>query len=446
MVAIATPDSALGLRTPPHSIESEQSVIGGLLLSSAAFDRVDFLRAEHFYRIQHREIFTAIASMIERGQPVDATLLAEHMQANDETRSYLHQLALNTPSAANIRRYAEIVRDRWLLRGVLEITTQAASEAYDGRVDAQAIAEAAETRFLALLDAGIGPEAVTIAQAVGEAVDARDKPEQTIAMGYRDLDRMLKGGGLKAGQLGIIAGRPGQGKSALAWGIAEHVAGRQHAAYFTLEMSRRELVDRALAYHEQRLDQSAAVHHLMNLGMTIDEAPAVTVGHIRLRCRRLKRKHGLGLIVVDYLQLMRGQGENRTQEIGSISRGLKALAKELQVPVIAVAQINRGVEQRQDKRPMLSDLRESGDIEADADLVLMLYREEYYAPDTAAQGLAEAIIRKQRSGPTGTVYLRFEPELTRFHAWEREIPTVAPRAPRRVENFSDFKRAAGGDA
>lgn len=453
MVAIATPSAAVpDMRVPPQSIEAEQNVIGGLLLAPQAIDQIDFLEARHFYAEAHRLSFVCIRTMVEAGKPVDTMLLADALQARGELaavggQAYLGSLAINTPSAANIRCYAEIVRDRAILRELQTKALTVLDQAATPGADPRELAEQAEASFLQILDTRQGSDMVPLSVAVGEAVDAREAAQHdVIATGFEHLDKMLAGGGFKPGQLVIVAARVSMGKSALAFNIAEHAAHAHTVAVFTLEMTRREFADRALAYHESLIGRDGGVMRLLDLRIHIDDTPAVTVGHIRLRCRRIKRKHGLGLIVVDYLQLMRGTGENRTQEIGSISRGLKALAKELDVPVIAVAQINRAVENRQDKHPLLSDLRESGDIEADADVVMMIYRDDVYSSESPMKGLAEIIIRKQRNGPTGTVWLTFDAEHTRFHNYGGEVPQLrAPGLRTRAPTGFDYKSAQAGD-
>ena len=435
------------IRTPPCAIEAEQSVLGALLLVPQAYDRIDFLRAEHFYRSDHRRIFEAIAGMIERNTQVDALTVGDALAGQDIEPGYIGSLSVNMPSAAGIAGYAKLVKERWMLRQVQAVATEAASDAYAVGADAKTIAEAAETAFLAILDDSKGGEEVGFDQAVKRAMDDREAPaEAVVTTGLANLDARLKGGGFKPGQLVVIAGRPSMGKSALAFQIAERTAQSKTVAGFTLEMSAAEIAERSIAYHERLTSTDCAVMHLMGLKMRIDDSPAVSLAHIRLRARRIKRKHGLALIVVDYLQLMDARGENREQQVASLSRGLKALAKELRVPVIAVAQLNRGVENRTDKRPLLSDLRESGSVEQDADIVLMLYREDYYHEATLAKGAAEAIIRKQRGGATGTAYLAFTPETTRFRDYSGTPIYTDPAAPRGGKVVTpDFKSRPAGD-
>lgn len=427
----------------PHSIEAEQNVLGSLLLWPDAYDRIDFLRAEMFYRLEHRKMFEIISTSIERGHSIDPVLLCD--RAPDLERSYVTSLAINTHSPGNIGRHAEIVRDKSRLRDIITAAIQAQSDAYRG-LDVREIAEKAEASFLSALEDRGGND-VTFEQAVKRAVDERDSPKLVTSTGLLNIDRMLKGGGLKPGHLVIIAGRPSMGKSALAWNIAERVSRNQYVAGFSLEMDASEIADRAIEYHAGLMNRDAAVMHLMDCGMSINDTPAVSLGYIRLRALRVKRKHGLGLIVVDYLQLMECKADSREQEISKISRGLKAIAKELHVPVIAVAQLNRGVEGRTDKRPLLSDLRESGSVEQDADVVLMLYRDDYYNEASLAPGVAEAIVRKQRGGRTGTAFLKFTPETTRFHDYAGPAPmyTAAPEPRTGKVSRIDFKSRGAGE-
>lgn len=446
MVQLVTPNLPI-LMQPPHSIECEQSVIGGLLLSHGqAYDRIDWLPPESFYGSQNREIYAAIVQMVERGISVDALTVGQHMGVKGEAQAYIGSLAINTPSAANIVRYAELVRDRWQLRRVIAIATEAQDKAYQERASGKEIAEEAEQSFLNVLSTSTGEE-VSFETAVRQAIaDLEEPASRIVKTGLNNLDRKLAGGGLRGGQLIVIAGRPGMGKSAFAFQIAEHVAHEESVAGFTLEMQAREVAGRSLAYHEGLSDRLTAAQRLIDLRLRLDDTPAVTVGHIRLRCRRIQRKHGLSLVVIDYLQLMRGAGENRTQEIGSISRGLKALAKELDVPVILLSQLNRNVEARTDRRPIMADLRESGDIEQDADIILMLYRDEEYRADSEWKGLCEVLIRKQRGGPTGSCVLTFKPEVTRFGDYAGSIPNSGPIVPKGGKVMTpDFRSRAAGD-
>lgn len=429
---------------PPHSVEAERHVLGGLLLASWAWDSIDFLKVSHFYLSQHRRIYSVIEALIDRGHQVDVLTVQEAIGTDEpEDKPYISELALSTPSAANIRRYAEIVRDRWLLREVQVIATQAASDAYGVGADPRAIAESAETGFLNVLEYQKGGEEIGFAEAVKQAVDIMDAPQEAaIPTGLQNLDRLLKGGGLKAGQLIIIAGRPSMGKSAIAGQISERVSESGMVALFTLEMAAHEIAERSITYHRSLTDRDSAALHCMKFRIRVDDTPAVTLSHVRLRATRIKRKYGLALIVVDYLQLMESRGDNREQEIARLSRGLKAIAKTLNVPVIAVSQLNRGVENRTDKRPALSDLRESGQLEQDADVVMLLYRHDYYEPSTQYRGVTECAIKKQRGGATGTALLLFQPEVTRFHDYDG---AYQPEQQKPSKNVFDFKSKQAGD-
>jgi len=431
---------------PPHSDDAERSVLGGLLLAPWAWDQIDFLRASYFYVSQHRRIYSAIESLVDRGQQVDALTVQDALGSDGEERAYIGGLAISLPSVTHIRRYAEIVRDRWLLREVQRTATEAASAAYGVGADAKAIAEAAEAGFLSILTDQRGGEEIGFDEAVRRAVEIMETPaEAAIPTGLHNVDRMLKGGGLRPGQLVIIAGRPSMGKSALAGQICERVSEAGMVALFTLEMGAAEVAERSVTYHASLQDRDAAALHCMKFKVRVDDTPAVTLAHVRLRSTRMKRKYGLVMIVVDYLQLMESKGDNREQEIARLSRGLKALAKSLHVPVIAVSQLNRGVENRQDKRPALSDLRESGQLEQDADVVMMLYRHDYYEPSTPFRGVTECAIKKQRGGATGTALLMFQPEVTRFHDYQGPYATTdsAPKGGKVVT--PDFKSRAAGE-
>jgi len=323
---------------PPHAPEAEQSVLGALLLHPDAFDRIEFLRPEHFYTQDHKLIFGAIASLIERGKGCDTLLVAHALEAQEKLAdaggyAYLGLLAANTPSAANIRHYAEIVHEHWRLRRLIACCWQLADQAHAPGANARALAQEAEAALLEIEGPTAGiTEPVLLKVAVGEAIDAREEPARVVPTGFANVDAMLSGGGMKPGQLVIVAGRSSMGKSALAAGIAEHVSRGRTVAYFSLEMSRVELALRPLVHHERLIGTDAAIAHLAQLPLVIDDAGAVTLSHVRLTCRRIRRQHGLGLIVIDYLQLMTGHGENRTQEIGSPSRGLPARRTPSPVP------------------------------------------------------------------------------------------------------------------
>jgi replicative DNA helicase len=449
MSAVLTSATHEGLKLPPHSLEAEQSVLGGLLLDNNALDRISDLIGEgDFYRHDHRLIFRTILRAIDAGRPADVITVAEALESANELDNvgglaYLGALANNTPSAANIRRYAEIVRERGLLRKLAEVGGDIAEMAYNpaGR-SPQELLDAAEGKVFDIAQAGARTQRgfVEIQPLLSQAVERidelynRDNPSDITGLptGFADLD--AKTSGLQSGDLIIVAGRPSMGKTALSLNIAETVAldTGLPVAVFSMEMGGNQLVMRLLGsvgrldQHKVRTGRLAdedwqrlthAVGRLGDAPIYIDETAALTAFELRARARRLARQCGkLGLIVIDYLQLMAGSGhgENRATEISEISRSLKALAKELDVPVIALSQLNRSLEQRPNKRPVMSDLRESGAIEQDADLILFIYRDEVYNPDSQDKGTAEIIIGKQRNGPIGIVRMTFLPEYTRF--------------------------------
>jgi replicative DNA helicase len=439
------------IKLPPHSVEAEQSVLGGILLDSTAWDKIaDILQEYDFYRYEHRLIFRHIALLIEHAKPVDAITVAESMENNAELDkagglSYLGSLAQNVPSAANIRRYAEIVRERAVMRKLAEVGTEIATSAYNpGGRDAGQLLDEAESRVFEIAEAGergrqgfvaIPPLLTQVVERI-ETLYSRDNASDVtgIATGFTDLDSMTSG--LQPGDLVIVAGRPSMGKTAFSVNIAEHVAleVNKPVAIFSMEMGGTQLAMRMIGsvgrlnQHTLRTgkleddDWSRMTHALGRLNeapIFIDETAALNSLELRSRARRLHRQNdGLGLIVIDYIQLMSSNsskgGENRATEISEISRSLKSLAKELHVPVIALSQLNRSLEQRPNKRPIMSDLRESGAIEQDADLILFIYRDEVYNPDSQDKGKAEIIIAKQRNGPIGKIDLTFRGEYTRF--------------------------------
>ena len=434
------------LRVPPHSVEAEQAVLGGLLLDNSTWDAIaDRLHAEDFYRRDHQQIFAAIAELSRRNEPSDAVTLAEFLAAKgqgEETGglAYLAGLARDTPTAANIRAYADIVRERSLLRQLIRVSGEIAASAYEseGRT-AKELVDGAEQLVFAIAEQGRRTTSgfVPLREVLGATIDRLDMLHQSqgqltgVSTGYADLDRMTAG--LQPGDLIIVAGRPSMGKTTLALNIAENaaIAASTAVAVFSMEMSREQLSMRMIS-SLGRVDQShlrtgnfgdedwarinGAIAQMKSAPIYIDDSAALTPTEVRARARRLTREQPLGLIVIDYLQLMQvpGTKENRATEISEISRSLKALAKELKVPVIALSQLNRSVEQRTDKKPVMSDLRESGALEQDADLIMMIYREEVYEPDTPRKGIADIIIAKQRNGPTGDVHLTFLGKYTRF--------------------------------
>ncbi|CAG2139963.1 replicative DNA helicase [Ralstonia mannitolilytica] len=438
------------LKVPPHSIEAEQSVLGGLLLDNAAWDRIaDFINEHDFYRYDHRLIFHHIGKLISQAKPADVITVYEQLQAAGKAEevgglAYLNALAQNTPSAANIRRYAEIVRDRGVLRQLVTIADEISAGAFNpqGR-DVRQLLDEAESKVFAIAEEGargqkgfleIQPLLTQVVERIDELYHRDNQNDITgVPTGFVDLDRMTSG--MQPGDLIIVAGRPSMGKTAFSLNIGEHVAVEQGlpVAVFSMEMAGTQLAMRMLG-SVGRLDQhrlrtgrlldedwprlTHAIQKMNDAQLFIDETPALNPMELRARSRRLARQCGqLGLIIIDYLQLMSGSGgggENRATEISEISRSLKGLAKELNCPVIALSQLNRSLEQRPNKRPVMSDLRESGAIEQDADVILFIYRDQVYNPDSPDKGTAEIIIGKQRNGPIGTVRLTFLGEYTKF--------------------------------
>lgn len=437
------------LRVPPHSIEAEQSVLGGLLLDNTAFDRViDLVSAEDFYRFDHRLIFQQIAKLVAATKPADVITVFESLSSLGKAEevgglAYLNALAQNTPSAANIRRYAEIVRDRGILRKLISVSDEIAGDAFNPQgKEVRQMLDAAESKIFSIAEEGsrgaagfveIKPLLAHVVERIDELF-ARDSTNDVtgVPTGMLDLDRMTSG--LQEGDLIIVAGRPSMGKTAFSVNIGENVAmdSGLPVAIFSMEMGGTQLAMRMLGsvgrIDQQRLKTgrlkdedwpklTSAIQRMNDAPIFIDETPALSSIELRSRARRLARKCGkLGLIIVDYLQLMSANapGENRATEISEISRNLKSLAKELNCPVIALSQLNRSLEQRPNRRPVMSDLRESGAIEQDADLILFIYRDEVYNPDSPDKGTAEIIIGKQRNGPIGQVRMTFLGQFTKF--------------------------------
>jgi replicative DNA helicase len=443
-------DEVARLRMPPHSVEAEQSVLGGLLLDNLAWDRAaDLLTESDFYRHEHRLIFSAIAGLVNASKPADVITVFEQLQSlgrSDDCGglAYLNALAQSVPSAANMRRYAEIVRERAILRKLIAASDEIATTAFNpqGRPVTQILDEA-EGKIFKIGEEGsrqrqgfqsMDKLVVALLDRVNELHENGAEEVTGVRTGFYDLDRMTAG--LQKGDLIVLAARPSMGKTAFAINIAEHVAVNEGlpVLVFSMEMGASQLALRMVG-SLGRIDQSGlrtgalkpqdweklaeVVDKLKSASIFIDETPALNSAELRARARRMARQFGgtLGLIVVDYLQLMSGSSssdENRATEIGEISRGLKALAKELQCPVIALSQLNRSVESRNDKRPMMSDLRESGAIEQDADVIMFIYRDDYYDKQSKEPGIAEIVIGKQRNGPVGTVKLTFLKPLTKF--------------------------------
>ena len=445
----ATDPQLDAIRVPPHSIEAEQSVLGGLLLDNAAWDRIaDFIGEEDFYRYDHRIIFQCIVKLINSSRPADVITVYEALNGMGKAEdagglTYLNALAQNTPSAANIRRYAEIVRDRGVLRKLITVSDEIAGNAFNPQgKEVKQMLDEAESKIFAIAEEGargaqgfqaIQPLLTQVVERIDELYNRDNQNDITgVPTGFVDLDKMTSG--LQPGDLIIVAGRPSMGKTAFSLNIGENVAidSGLPVAVFSMEMGGAQLAMRMLG-SVGRLDQSRlrvgklsdedwprltlAIQKMNDAQLYIDETPALSSIELRARSRRLARQCGkLGLIIVDYLQLMSANsaGENRATEISEISRNLKGLAKELNCPVIALSQLNRSLEQRPNKRPVMSDLRESGAIEQDADVIMFIYRDQVYNPDSPDKGTAEIIIGKQRNGPIGSVRLTFLGEYTKF--------------------------------
>lgn len=439
-------NDSLTVKIPPHSIEAEQSVLGGLMLDNRAWDQIaDRVRELDFYRYDHRLIYRVMAKLIEQNKPLDVLTVSEALRGLHELENaggevYLFELANNTPSAANIVAYADIVRERSVLRQLIATANEIAGSAFnpEGRNSIELLDEA-ERKVFSISEQGArvgGP--ANIKEYLAKTMDRidtlfhLDDPITGVPSGYHDFDEMTSG--LQSSDLVIIAGRPSMGKTTFAMNIAEHVAikSKLPVLIFSMEMPGESIVMRLLSslcridqlrIRTGKLEESdwpritSTVSMLSEAPLFIDDTPALSPAELRARARRVAKEHGqIGMIVVDYLQLMQvpGFAENRTAEISEISRSLKNLAKELKVPVIALSQLNRSLEQRSDKRPVMSDLRESGAIEQDADLIVFIYRDEVYNENSPDKGTAEIIIAKQRNGPIGKVRLTFLGQYTCF--------------------------------
>ncbi|MFQ5547241.1 MAG: replicative DNA helicase [Woeseia sp.] len=440
------------LKVPPNSIEAEQSLLGGLMLDNTAWDKVaDLVVASDFYRKDHRLIFAGIAELAETSNPCDVVTVSEFLDNRDELGAaggleYLAMLSNETPGAANVRAYAKILRERSTLRSLISAGNQISGHAFatEGR-SASELVDEAERLVFEIAEKGTRGRVGfrPLKSILPDAVDRIDVLHQSggditgIPSGYTEFDKMTAG--LQAGELIVVAGRPSMGKTSFAVNIAENAAigARVPTAIFSMEMPSQQLAFRMIS-SLGRVDQThlrtgkfpdedwsrinTAVQLMSDAPIFIDDSASLSPTEIRARARRLKREHDLGLIVVDYLQLMQvhGSTENRATEISEISRSLKALAKELELPIIALSQLNRGVEQRTDKRPVMSDLRESGAIEQDADLIIFIYREEVYNKETPRKGIANISIAKQRNGPIGDFPLTFVGRFTKFENWVAE--------------------------
>ncbi|ALP52985.1 replicative DNA helicase [Candidatus Tenderia electrophaga] len=442
------------LKRPPHSIEAEQSMLGGLMLDNSTWDQVaDLVGEEDFYRKDHQLIFRAVRRLSEEGTPFDVVTLSEWLDSHNDLDnagglSYLGMLANNTPSAANIKAYANIIRERSVLRQLISVGTKISDSAFntEGRNSVELLDDA-ERMVFEIAEKGANQKGgfAIIKDVLVNVVDRidhlfnQDGSITGLPTGYNDLDDMTSG--LQQGDLIIVAGRPSMGKTTFAMNIAEHAAMTcdKPVAVFSMEMPADSLAMRMIS-SLGRIDQNkvrsgklddddwprltSAIGMLQEKPLFIDDTGGLSPNELRARCRRLMREHGqLGLIVIDYLQLMQVPGfkENRTAEISEISRSLKGLAKEMDTPVIALSQLNRSLEQRPDKRPVMSDLRESGAIEQDADVIIFIYRDEVYKEDSPDKGTAEILIRKQRNGPIGMVRLTFRGKYTRFESFAHDI-------------------------
>jgi replicative DNA helicase len=451
------------LKIPPHSIEAEQAVLGGLMLDSNAWDSItDRLTEQDFYRPEHRIIYQAMVSLSVQDRPIDVITVSECLEGTKQIENigglaYLGQLAKNTPSAANIVAYADIVRERSILRQLIEVGGDITASGFDtkGR-SAVELLDDAERKVFSIAERGgrissfSGPRGISevLASAVNriEALSEADSPITGAPTGFTDFDKITSG--LQPADLIIIAGRPSMGKTTFAMNVAEHIGMKidKPVLIFSMEMPAEQLAMRMLAslgrIELQRIRTgqmrdhdwpklTSAIAMMSERKIYIDDAGVLSPIEIRARARRLVREHGqLGLIVVDYLQLMRivGTSENRASEISEISRSLKILARELNVPVIALSQLNRSLEQRPDRRPMMSDLRESGAIEQDADLIAFIYRDEVYNKESIDKGTAEIIIGKQRNGPIGTTKLTFLGQYSRFENFYQSTQIIEARS------------------
>ena len=426
---------------PPHAIEMEHSVLGALMLDNDAIDNIGQLRSEHFFRVEHRVIFDAITHIIAEGRTADAITALDRLQGLGKAQAvgglaYLNTLVQQSPGASNIARYAQIVVNRWKARRMLAVTDEIRASVLNPKgAEIDTIVDAAQAKFERLADTrGNEPRLLSgyfedLVRELDDQYSGRSDVSAT-PTGYADLDAKLDGG-MADGDLIIVAGRPSMGKTAFALGIAEHVSKNAPALMFSMEMVGKQIAirhgARAGGIPTGRLKDGRRLHDSDWPGITvaaqcavdatlfIDDRSGLSLQDVQNTARRIKRSHGLGLVIVDYIGLMTGgDGDNRTQQIGSISRGLKSLAKQLGCPVIALAQLNRSLESRPNRRPNMSDLRDSGEIEQDADIILFIYRDEVYNPDSADRGIAEIIIGKQRNGAIGKVGLAYTDSLTRF--------------------------------
>ena len=437
-------EESLIKRVMPHSVEAEQSVVGAMLMDKDAITTAsEIVSGQDFYQSAYGVIFDSMVELFNEGKPVDLITLQERLKEKDvpaeiASLEFVRDLVTAVPTSANVKYYAEIVADKAMMRRLIKLNEEIANTCYAGKESLEAVLEKTEKSVFDLLQRRNTGEYVPIKQVVLNALEKIEKASKSkgtvtgIPTGFIDLDYKLSG--LQPSDLILIAARPSMGKTAFVLNITDYIAVRRQKTclIFSLEMSKEQLVNRMLSMESnvdsQKLrtgtltdaDWDAVVEGIGTIGsskLVIDDTPGISIMELRSKCRKVKLEHGLDLVMVDYLQLMSGSGkngDNRQQEISEISRSLKAIARELSVPVIALSQLSRACETRTDHRPMLSDLRESGAIEQDADVVMFLYRDDYYNKDTDNPNTAEVIIAKQRNGPIGTVYLGWKPELTRF--------------------------------
>lgn len=401
---------------------SEIAVIGSLLRDNKCFDEINGLPVSDFYSPSNQIIYKEIMRILENGKPVDMIIIGENLESTGDLKKvggmeYLSDAVSSINTTKNFKYHADIIRVNAIRREMQKISAMIGHKIQDG-TPPETVREFAEKEMHAIFENVEHEDFIPAATIVADAVDWLDSNRTTVKTGLRDLDQLT--GGLTKGNLIIIAGRPSSGKSSLGMQIAEHVANTEPVKIFSMEMTGIEIGARMLNYHASVVGQSEAVRHISNLQFNVDPSSAITLSHIRAKCREMKRKAGLSLIVVDYLQLMRGEGENRNQEIGFLSRGLKNIAKDFDIPVIALSQLSRKVEERVDKRPLMSDLRDSGEIEQDADMVIFVYREDMYHQGTPLEGMAEIICRKNRNGGVGDIQTCWNGPLTRFLDYDGE--------------------------
>lgn len=451
-----------GVRIPPQNVEAEKSVLGAVLLDKDAIIKIiDIVRPEDFYEERHAIIFEAMLDLFDKRQPIDIVTLSEMLEAKEQIKEiggsgYLAEIVNSTPSAANVVHYAGICRDKAILRRLINVSNTITQLGYDEEADVSETLDKAEQSLFAVSQKFLKNKFVHVKDSLAEAFDRIDKIHKDkdkgsirgVPSGFRDLDNLTAG--FQNSDLIILAARPSMGKTSFALNLAEHAAidRKLPVGIFSLEMSKEQLIERLLASQagvdSWKLRTGNLVDEdfpkigfgmgvLSEAPLFIDDSAGGNIMEIRAKARRLQMEHGLGMIVIDYLQLMEGRSHgsdnNRVQEISEISRSLKGLARELNVPIIALSQLSRAVEHRPDKRPQLSDLRESGSIEQDADVVMFLYRDDYYDPESDRKGITEILIKKHRNGPTGAVGLFFNPAQMRFSNLEKNRPGMPDYEP-----------------